>query len=736
MTIIELTLTIVYNLLPIIIISIPYFFIRKKFAGKFYFRILMGIIVFYLIYWVLPIIFQIYDPPIELTGGDFQLGIGYIAAHFGSLIAFFASYPLVTLPFIFFISPIISFIMVWNHLRKQESDIKANLSSLTYELNQSPYDAIKQGIMKSNWTREKEILKLLIVLLPISLYLLQVVLTVTGHETDTLTTGETTLGWFLEILFVYLATFIFSIEILFSSRIALKGRLFGETIRTQTFKSLYTVGAPISILSIILFIANYSESLTVIIYFFAYFLMASTIFILFLKFFEPISIFIFIKLINWWKNRKEKVKMTNNRNLIYILTYSLFAVLAYLILFWVSYFGYISVFPNRDAIVESADFNQSQSLLYAFGFDMINIYMFLTLTVVPLIISIIALVYGLKKLNSKSLGFLAFFSIILPISVLLSMSNAFGLVTFGADFYWITGQTSYTSVFGFNFFTLRSAGLDATVIENNILGYLSIPYIYTRYIFNIIIWSLIAYYVGKSFKTKTIQKDENSLSKIVFSNVDELMHIDDYIAGEISYLITRSKDFRTEDMISERDEIKELMNLLEKEKLLSELTPLDENEKKRFYFTLKYLYSKGYIEIFKPEFSYDTEIVVKQGLYIIYDDGRGLFDYSFSDEFNQDPSLISGMFSAITSFIKETTRSQDLLKTIDHGDIRILLEYGDRIFGAFFIKGKQSTEIRGQLREFVNRFENKYAEILKNWNGELVHFKEDIKLVEQVFKEE
>ena len=94
------------------------------------------------------------------------------------------------------------------------------------------------------------------------------------------------------------------------------------------------------------------------------------------------------------------------------------------------------------------------------------------------------------------------------------------------------------------------------------------------------------------------------------------------------------------------------------------------------------------------------------------------------------------MFSAITSFIKETTRSQDLLKTIDHGDIRILIEYGDRIFGAFFIKGKQSTEIRSQLREFVTRFENKYTEVLKNWNGELVHFKEDINLVDQIFKEE
>ncbi|NVM20130.1 MAG: hypothetical protein HWN80_20710, partial [Candidatus Lokiarchaeota archaeon] len=99
-------------------------------------------------------------------------------------------------------------------------------------------------------------MKLLIVLLPISLYLLQVILKILQIESVSITTGETALGWFIEILFVYIATFIFSLEILFSSQIALRGRYFGENIRQQTYKSLYTVGAPISILSIILFIVE------------------------------------------------------------------------------------------------------------------------------------------------------------------------------------------------------------------------------------------------------------------------------------------------------------------------------------------------------------------------------------------------------------------------------------------------------------------------------------------------
>jgi hypothetical protein len=147
------------------------------------------------------------------------------------------------------------------------------------------------------------------------------------------------------------------------------------------------------------------------------------------------------------------------------------------------------------------------------------------------------------------------------------------------------------------------------------------------------------------------------------------------------------------------------------------------------------LYNNNLIDLLRQEFSYIYEKAEKQGLYIIYDDGRGIFDYNFSKEFSHDPGIISGMFSAITSFIKETTKSQELLKTIDHGDITILIEYGKRIFGALFIKGKQTTEARSSLIEFVTKFEAKYADVLADWSGALIYFKEDNQLVESIFKE-
>ncbi len=93
--ILDVLFTILLNALPIIILFVPLLFIWKKTLGKVYFRIFIGILVFYLIYWIFPIIFQIGVKPTELAveeknEGNVVLGIGYLAAHIGSLIILFS----------------------------------------------------------------------------------------------------------------------------------------------------------------------------------------------------------------------------------------------------------------------------------------------------------------------------------------------------------------------------------------------------------------------------------------------------------------------------------------------------------------------------------------------------------------------------------------------------------------------------------------------------------------------
>ena len=69
------------------------------------------------------------------------------------------------------------------------------------------------------------------------------------------------------------------------------------------------------------------------------------------------------------------------------------------------------------------------------------------------------------------------------------------------------------------------------------------------------------------------------------------------------------------------------------------------------------------------------------------------------------------------------------------GDISILIEYGEFVFAALFVKGS-SAEARSQLKSFVKRFEAKHLGVLPDWSGTLAPFGEDNLLVEEIFKEE
>ena len=247
---------------------------------------------------------------------------------------------------------------------------------------------------------------------------------------------------------------------------------------------------------------------------------------------------------------------------------------------------------------------------------------------------------------------------------------------------------------------------------------------------------MLVFYAKKKFVSKNLPIDENHIEKVVFSTIGDYLSYDDYAHEQTLYLISKKIKEDNKEFEEEREEILNLLKILDEDKLLKELKPTDETEKKRFYFTLRYLFQNDLIDLWKPEFRYIFERVEKQGLYIIYDDGRGVYSYPFQKNTEQDPGLVSGMFSAITAFIKEMTKSTEALKKIDHGDITILLEYGNRIFGALFVKGTQTSEVRAPLKEFVSKFEKKYSKSLKNWNGALYKFKDDDQLVQEIFDED
>ena len=161
-------------------------------------------------------------------------------------------------------------------------------------------------------------------------------------------------------------------------------------------------------------------------------------------------------------------------------------------------------------------------------------------------------------------------------------------------------------------------------------------------------------------------------------------------------------------------------------------------ETENLHDLLKDLTEKKILSWWMPEFSFTHEKAIIDGLYILYIDGRDLFYYNFRGEKGSpvDPALVSGMFSALTGFIQETTRSSDLLRGIDSGEKKVILEYSEKypFFTAVFADRENAT-IRLALKSTILDFEKKHGDILQNWSGNMGHFKDDAKLVEIHFQE-
>ena len=132
------------------------------------------------------------------------------------------------------------------------------------------------------------------------------------------------------------------------------------------------------------------------------------------------------------------------------------------------------------------------------------------------------------------------------------------------------------------------------------------------------------------------------------------------------------------------------------------------------------------------EFSYSFKEVTIDSLHVMMLDGRALLSHTFAAESQVEPALVAGLFSAITSFAKEAVRSEQLLKTIDHGDVVLTIEYAKHVFAAIFADST-STELRKKLTSFLTDFEKRHGKTLPMWLGDLEVFYGDIQIVKEVF---
>ncbi|MFX0210168.1 MAG: hypothetical protein ACFFDT_29570, partial [Candidatus Hodarchaeota archaeon] len=254
--------------------------------------------------------------PIQATIPGLPMLVRYLFQHFVNSVVNYLYYPIIILAFVFGISPTISMAILlyqtWSDKRNerkplrqlikqnneelktllnkrkgasedelQEIDQETNalekdilslkqqieevrsvtqrLKEIQFEMEGSPFQEIRKRVEEKDWANERELLKVLIAILPITLFLLMTILQLLGETENPSLLQGTSMGWFLEIFFAYIATLVFSVYLIKASNLSRKGKFLGNQLYIAMVQSLSTVGAFMSGLAVILFLVQYFD---------------------------------------------------------------------------------------------------------------------------------------------------------------------------------------------------------------------------------------------------------------------------------------------------------------------------------------------------------------------------------------------------------------------------------------------------------------------------------------------
>jgi len=120
-------------------------------------------------------------------------------------------------------------------------------------------------------------------------------------------------------------------------------------------------------------------------------------------------------------------------------------------------------------------------------------------------------------------------------------------------------------------------------------------------------------------------------------------------------------------------------------------------------------------------------------LYLIKaDSGVCIYEHPFISEDLMESQLVGGSISGITKLMQEITRSPQRLQLMDHGNIKILLEYGTDIIGVLIVEANFNI-LRKKLKMLVDQFEIRFRKSLENYTGLLDEFRASKELINEIF---
>ncbi|MGQ4833534.1 MAG: hypothetical protein ACP6IS_06550 [Candidatus Asgardarchaeia archaeon] len=715
----DIITSLVVVFLPVIVIAALYVITIPSKYSLFFKRFFLAFIAFWIFYQFSPaLIFYMIGTPVNYLfyGGNTFTSWSYIfnlvfLQAFLSMI-YIAWYPIFLFAFAFFVAPFISLLILAIAVRPK------NMVSLSFWID------LKERLKSESSDTERELLKLLIALLPVSLYFLTTLLRIFG-----VIPSFENLGWILEVYLVYLLTFLTSVQILYTARVYYKDKFIGDSIRQKTFNNLLSISIVLSIISLVAFIQTYPEAIYLFVYFSLYYVMATTIFLSFYRYIELSSVYLLAKILLLVKDKKlffQRMSIKGALISAIIGVFASFVSLSFNSLlssfFWRSlsslFSYYISVIllpsanPKLFEVVTAVQFLLIANLQQFFDY---------------LLVAAIVFYLAVTKLNSKPI----WPAIIAGISKIITDKVIYtGIYGQGSQIeIWVASVFCVLNMGDTNYYLIRIATIIIDPTKIPYATYLLEPFSVLRIISSVVILLTLFYVLlGNVIQITLVEEGKRTRflctpSKISTSDV--------LVEDETKLLIIR--DEKILDTINDENAKKILTALKERPKNLTQLKDIIQDDK-TLRETVNFLLMRGAINYLDCELKLSLPATFVDGIYVVNKNGLSVFSQTFG-RIKVDPVLVSGMLSAITSFVKETTKSTQYLKSIDHGDVVLMIEYNPKFFVAM-LTNRETPDLRMKLKRFVEEFDKKYGDKIREGVVVLEQFQDADKLVREIFSEE
>jgi hypothetical protein len=743
----ELLATVLLHLVPVFAILLFYPFIRKPLWRRLYVRLSLCFVAFWFGYYVLPVLLfglggVVPTTVFDLSGvyNPWLSAIGYYITVFFNVVAIFIRTALFVLPFAFLFAPLISIIVLLLYLRNEKASFREKLNEISYRYDASPLHKVKERLLESGWKEEKEIFKLMIVFLPISLYVLTLVLTAFSSQVASPIPGITIaqVGVFVEDLVAYLASFIAAIYLLYSSQLSFRGRYLGDKIRFSVNRFILTTGTILAFFSILAFVLQFSQYLIGLVYFVIYYVMITVIFAILLPFFEPFGSIVLIKIIGAIGRfkPKERLKRIFNQRTMVALILGFAVASASLLIHYVVTVVMAPFLPTTSYF----DLSHIGPSAVSFSDELVFIRLFMvvgSVDILELFLIAIILLWFVRQLAApifETVMFVAIFATIYSV-VFYPLLVDPSLVAINVSYYWVTGVPATMTAPGFDLPASRLGTLPFT--GPLLVG--AAPFLSLSPMLLLLLFAyVLKYWRGPLVISKDVS--EENIVERAYSNISSMPSFSQLKESPkgfaFSYVQTKKQAPLPDNVTAgNREEIERLIGGFPQDHMVDVSTLIDgtKMKEKRVYETLRYLVALGIVKAYELEVESVTYIAAPQSLFITTTDGLDIFNYTFGSQ-KIDPALISGMLTAIISFVKEATKSRQFLRTIEHGDVVLVVEYGKYVFGTM-VTDQETPDIRMRLRKFLDDFERRHADILSKWTGQLPDLEKDKKQAESIFKQ-